>query len=158
MSCLPERKYPRQSLFVYRQGLPVSITLCSAKRRPILTGPQISQALQSLISEGAETESIDVIAWCIMPDHIHVLLAPKVGGDVIAWVKTFKGRATVAARKLGTRQLWQRSFYDQVLRSSESERQVALYIFNNPVRAGLVQCWRDWPYLGSGRWDLRDGL
>jgi hypothetical protein len=45
--------------------------------------------------------------------------------------------------------LWQKGFYDHVLRSGESTDGAAWYVFMNPVRAGLVKRAQDWPYSGS---------
>jgi hypothetical protein len=51
--------------------------------------------------------------------------------------------------------LWQRRFYDHALRASESIEIVAGYIWNNPVRAGLVSEADDYPFSGSLVWDAR---
>jgi hypothetical protein len=45
--------------------------------------------------------------------------------------------------------LWQKGFYDHVLRDSESMQAAAWYVFENPVRAGLACCVEDWRYSGS---------
>jgi hypothetical protein len=48
-----------------------------------------------------------------------------------------------------TTQFWQREFFDQMLRSSESYSEKWNYVFENPVRAGLVTRAEDWPYAGE---------
>jgi REP element-mobilizing transposase RayT len=45
--------------------------------------------------------------------------------------------------------LWQREFFDHVLRSSESYSEKWNYVFDNPVRAGLVSTANDWRYAGE---------
>jgi putative transposase len=45
--------------------------------------------------------------------------------------------------------LWQPGFFDHVLRSDESYAQKWEYVRNNPVRAGLVASWQEWPYQGE---------
>ena len=45
--------------------------------------------------------------------------------------------------------LWQREFFDHVLRSSESYSEKWNYVRDNPVRAGLVALADDWPYAGD---------
>ena len=45
--------------------------------------------------------------------------------------------------------LWQREFFDHVLRASESYSEKWNYVFENPVRAGLVTRADDWPYAGE---------
>ena len=44
---------------------------------------------------------------------------------------------------------WQKGFFDHVLRSDESYAQKWEYVRDNPVRAGLVKKWEDWPYWGE---------
>jgi len=44
--------------------------------------------------------------------------------------------------------LWQRYFYDHVLRNEEDLKNVALYVLENPVRKGMVENWQDYPYCG----------
>ena len=41
---------------------------------------------------------------------------------------------------------WQAGSFDRLLRSDESTEEKWQYIRENPVRAGLVENWRDWPY------------
>ncbi len=44
--------------------------------------------------------------------------------------------------------LWQKSFYDHVIRKEEDLNSIAGYIFNNPVRKELVENYEDYPFLG----------
>jgi hypothetical protein len=78
-----------------------------------------------------------------MPDHLHLLVS---GGDrsrLIRFVQHFK-QAT-GHRSPG---LWQRSFYDRILRYEEVVEEVAFYIWSNPVQAGLVEDAKDYAYSG----------
>jgi hypothetical protein len=85
-----------------------------------------------------------------MPDHLHFLLQDK---DVVGFVRVFKGRLTPEARRLERgRVLWQRSFYDHALREAESLGDVALYIWENPVRTGIITCASAYPWSGSLVW------
>ena len=68
----------------------------------------------------------------------------NVPGDTIlsSLVRDFK-RITARTAKIE----WQRNFFDHRLRSSESKEKKAVYIRNNPVRAGLINAHEDWPYV-----------
>ena len=57
-------------------------------------------------------------------------------------VRLFKGRAAAALRKGGRRAVWQKSFYDHMVRKNEDIRSVLLYLLENPIRMGLVKEWR----------------
>ena len=54
--------------------------------------------------------------------------------------------------------LWQRNYFEHVLRDAEDSVGVAKYILENPVRANLVERPEDYPYLGSMTMDVRDLL
>ena len=65
----------------------------------------------------------------------------------------FKGRLTPVARRFETdRRLWQVSFYEHALREEDSLRRVAGYIWENPVRAGLVEDPLVYGWSGSAAW------
>ena len=84
-----------------------------------------------------------------MPDHIHVLLQPN-GGSLIQYVQAVKGKSTRTYWEQGGRgKLWQRGFYDHILRSEESLPCIAQYILANPVRAGLTDVIGAYPFCGS---------
>ena len=88
--------------------------------------------------------------YVIMPDHMHVLL---LGTDERGSEQQL---AIAFLRKHLRRQLapsdWQHQAHDNVLREAERDHGAFLvaahYILNNPVRAGLVKRWQDYPYLG----------
>lgn len=86
--------------------------------------------------------------YCLMPDHLHVLLSPNNSGIPLArWLNSFKSFTTHAGWKLGeSANLWQPSGHDHVCRSGETAEVVLRYIVENPVRAGLVDDWRAWPW------------
>lgn len=78
----------------------------------------------------------------VMPDHIHLLLRIPPDGSMAISIRKWKHWTS---RHLGTR--WQRDFFDHRIRAEESLRGKAMYILENPVRAGLVTDWSDWPHL-----------
>jgi putative transposase len=78
----------------------------------------------------------------LMPDHVHLLLSFPVDGRGMAYLVTEWKRWT--ARTYGIN--WQRDFFDHRIRRDESFSEKAQYILNNPVRAGLVKSWEEWPF------------
>ncbi len=80
-----------------------------------------------------------------MPDHLHWLIADAESmGDL---VRSFKSYTTYAARTLGHgEKLWQRSYWDHVLRREEDVGEIAEYIIHNPVRGGIVSEAGEYPY------------
>ena len=88
-------------------------------------------------------------AYCVMPDHAHFLwLGVSDASDHKRGVSLLR-EAWNAELARGRRTL-QKQPFDHVLRENERERgafaAVASYIFENPVRAGLVGQWQDYPF------------
>ena len=71
-------------------------------------------------------------------------------------MKMFKQESSFAFKKRYKNSLWQRSYYDRVLRKEETLKEVAWYIMNNPVRKGLVDDYRSYAFLGSLLIDIKE--
>jgi len=155
----PERRHIRLARSVYEvAGQPVLITVCTRKRERVLTDEPLSWILEDALRSASTDSPMTVFVWCVLPDHLHAVVAPVDCGSVIDWVRLLKGRVTAAARKHGLRRLWQRSFHDHVLRADEAVAEAVKYVLANPVRANLVENWRDWPHRGSLTWDLGEWI
>ena len=104
---------------------------------------------------------IGVGRYVIMLDHIHFFVRFGIGCRTTlgVWVKGLKrelDRVLLSTRqhpvKLSGQKLssfWQPGFNDHLLRSDESYAQKWEYVYQNPVRAGLVARAEDWPYAGE---------
>ncbi|HKQ88549.1 MAG TPA: transposase [Candidatus Acidoferrales bacterium] len=146
------------------------ITICCEERRPLLKNAARAIGLIEILQGKSTAHRFSVHAYCVMPDHIHMLVSGlEDRSDLLAFVKDFKReaqwqfppekkrkaptekraqtpRATVAATKPA---VWQKKFYDHILRQTDKMNAVAGYIWTNPVRAGLCVDPREYPYSGS---------
>jgi len=93
---------------------------------------------------------------CLMPDHLHMIV--EVGSvGLIEVVRRLKSHSTSVFRaRTGSSTLWQQSFYDHGLRQPRDFEAAYEYVLFNPVSAGLVNTWEDYPllagdYLTDGR-------
>jgi REP element-mobilizing transposase RayT len=81
-----------------------------------------------------------ILAYAILPDHLHLLLAPREPfnvSKVLHNLKSFSGKAiNVELERSGP--VWQRGFYDRVIRDEAQLRETIEYIHQNPVAARLV--------------------
>jgi REP element-mobilizing transposase RayT len=91
-----------------------------------------------------------------MPDHVHLFCAPEPNGaSLSAFVGSWKRLSSRQISELprtmsaAAGPIWQREFFDHLLRSEESYDQKWNYVRDNPVRAGLVQCAKDWSFAGE---------
>ena len=92
----------------------------------------------------------------VMPDHVHVILQPIEGngnveplGDIIGDIKRFCARKINGLlQRKGA--LWLDESYDRIIRDLDEYKKIAKYIFENPVRAGLVEQGEDWKWWRPG--------
>lgn len=89
---------------------------------------------------------VDSLAWVVMPDHFHWLIALKERplSEVVAVTKS-KGNYLVNKVLARSGSVWQRGFHDRAIRREEDLKAVARYVVLNPVRAGLVKRVADYP-------------
>jgi len=81
-------------------------------------------------------------AWCIMPNHVHVLFRLVAGCELAEVLHTWKSYSTKNANRLlrRTRKFWQHEYYDHLIRNEEEFYRTVTYILDNPKKAGL----RNW--------------
>ncbi len=142
-----QRKNIRLSSDVYRNPNQIfSITICTWQRMPLFITSEYADALISTLQHGLFAQKTTLCAYCLMPDHLHLLIAPKDDPlpDIISRWKSYTANQL---RKIGLNtKCWQRSFFDHALRKDEEIKSTAEYIVNNPKRAGLVSRWQDYKY------------
>ena len=119
-------------------------------RAPVLTDPDLADAIVESIEFQCTKTNSDLLLYCVMPDHLHLVIAIGEGGDLVAIVRDFKSYTTTFWRKRsGQSVLWQDSFYDHGVRKSERMDDLVAYVVENPVKAGIVQDWRDYQWIGG---------
>jgi len=91
------------------------------------------------------------LAVVVMPDHFHWLLTLGDGRTLQQIVGSLKGRSARQINILrgGMEKVWQSGFHDHGIRADEDLRTMAEYLLHNPVRAGLVKRFMDYPYWTS---------
>lgn len=99
----------------------------------------------------------EIDAIVILPEHLHCILTLPAGDSdfSVRWglIKAYfsrhiaKGeRISNSREKRGERGLWQRRFWEHLIRDEADYRQHIDYIHWNPVKHGWVQCVKNWPY------------
>lgn len=77
------------------------------------------------------------------------LLRVSKGSNLEGFVRVWKQSTAFHAKREGVAQLWQRGYYEHILRSDESMVIKAAYVLTNPVRARLVPFPHENPWVGS---------
>lgn len=94
-----------------------------------------------------------LIAWCVMPNHVHVLIETWEKwnlGDVVHSWKSFTAHG--ANQILGrSGEFWFREYFDRFIRDDQHFSNAVNYIENNPVKAGLVRNREEWRWSSAFR-------
>ena len=104
-----------------------------------------------LIGE-SERRFYELCAWVVMPNHVHLLILPRVPIPVLMrWLKGSTARS--ANRILGRtgRPFWQDESFDHWVRNEREFHRIVAYIEENPVSAGLAATPEDWPWSSAAR-------
>jgi putative transposase len=95
----------------------------------------------------------DVAAFCVMPNHVHLLYTPLPKGDGVYYALTrIQHSIKLYTARRGNELLqrngafWRHENYDHMVRNAGEFERIRAYILNNPVKAGLVKDWKDWPW------------
>jgi REP element-mobilizing transposase RayT len=93
-----------------------------------------------------------MLAWCLMPNHVHVVIETVAGhslSDIVASWKSFTSHKANA--RLGrTGRFWHADYFDRFMRNEAHLAQTIEYVELNPMKAGLVARASDWAW-GSAR-------
>ncbi|AIE87189.1 REP-associated tyrosine transposase [Fimbriimonas ginsengisoli] len=132
---------------------------CEARRKPVLAEPEFTDSCAANLARAAVENGCIVPIYTILPDHVHVLIMgaedssqPKKAMERFKYLSgtwLFHKRPGVA---------WQDDFHDRNIRSSDDWPNHVRYIALNPVRAGLCENIKDWPFTGSIGTDLDEIL
>lgn len=142
---------PRRLDWVYARDPLYFVTCCTYRRRQLLARLNVHAAFIDFANKAHADFGIAVGRYVILPDHLHLFVTLADGCKKLGnWIGTLK---RVLARQVGSTDsqdpIWQRGFFDYILRSTESYSEKWNYVQDNPVRAGLVANAADWPYSGE---------
>jgi len=144
-----KRKVNRLDLELYCQRRIYFLTICSLGGQEVFKDPQIVNWLLEKLKECCKSHGFTNYVYCFMPNHVHLLLGCEEGFDLIAMVKHFKQLTGYHFKKEKSKGLWQKSYYDHILRKEEDVVKVVRYILENPVRKGLVKQADEYLFSGS---------
>ena len=118
-----------------------------------LKQPNIAEAVAACILRGAcELNQYAVLAYVVMPNHVHLLIEPRVPVERIT--RGGKGvSAQEASHLLGRTGLtfWQGESFDHWIRTPAEGEKIRRYIEENPVKAGLVGSPEAWPWSSAAK-------
>ena len=98
-----------------------------------------------------------LIAWVVMPNHVHVLVEIFEGYPLDTIIHSWKSYTANEANKMLNRKgrFWYPDYYDRFIRDERHFNNAVRYIHENPVQAGLVENPEDWPFSSARDWQTR---
>jgi len=157
---------------LYVPGSWYFFTVVTHERRPILTSEIARKSLRTAIDSTRAGFPFTTVAWVLLPDHLHCIWqTPEKDTDFTTrWrlIKTRFSRSYIkggglevkelseSRRRRKERGIWQRRFWEHCLRDDDDLRYHIAYIHYNPVKHGLVEDSRAWPYSSIHRPDYSD--
>ena len=123
------------------------VTFCRHQRRRILATNSVNAAFIQFAIRARAEHNVAIGRYVIMPDHLHLFVCGPDDFQLGHWIGILKRHLAGATRPIeASRPIWQRGFFDHLLRSEESYGRKWNYVRENPVRAGLVARVEDWPF------------
>lgn len=134
----------------YRGFDVVSFTACVKDRVSFFTSDDRFFNRQEMLLTALKQFECSAGAYLFMPDHVHLLLRGDAeAADVLNAMKSFKHKTGFWLYRNHPLVHWQKDFYDHIVRKEEEVEKHIRYILENPVRAGLVNDWKGYPFKGS---------
>lgn len=124
-----------------------------------LAHPGMAEAMKEALTY-YDGRRYQLVAWCIMPNHVHVLIRPDYSlPRIVQGWKSYTTRWMLLNNErfgLGVpgRSLWMRDYWDRFIRDEQHFDTAVNYIHQNPVKAGLCKAAGDWrwssAFVGGG--------
>jgi len=122
----------------------VFVTVCTKRRQPILAPDERAVIVIDCLRN---TFAADLVAYCVMPDHVHAVVVTDGQTALPKLVGLFKGRAALALGRVGAEKpIWGKSLWDRHARGEDDVPKMIDYVLNNPVRKELCGSRDEWPY------------
>ena len=151
----------------YVEGAMVFFTLVTHHRRKLFDEEFARKCLREAIATVRQKRPFTIDAVVLLPDHFHMIwtLSTNDGDFSLRWrqikaqfTETYlaaggtEGPRSASRQKRKERGIWQRRFWDHVIRDELDFERHLDYIHYNPVKHGYVTCPNEWPYSSFQRW------
>jgi putative transposase len=140
---------PRHARVIF-PGVPHHVTQRGNQRRDTFLEDGDGLAYLSLLKEHSQRHSIEVVAYCLMPNHVHLVLIPSTPDGLHRALKAIHGRYAQRVNRMSKQvgHLWQNRYFSSPLDPNHFVNAVR-YVELNPVRAGLVAKAEDYDWSSA---------
>jgi putative transposase len=152
---------------LYVPGGTVFLTITTYKRIPLFRESCTVDRLREAIAAVIKELPFEFVAAVVLPDHLHFIwtmpandsgYSKRVGRMKVEFTKSLRGarslpeNVSASRRKHRESDVWQRRFYDHMIRDDQDFEDHLHYIHYNPVKHGLVTCPHLWPHSSFRKW------
>jgi putative transposase len=114
----------------------------------LLTDPA-NALIMSRALQYCDGERYRLLAWVVMPNHVHVLIEQIEGYALGSVIHSWKSYTANLINKQKRDRLWAADYFDRFIRNEAHYESAKFYIEYNPVKARLVAKPEDWPYSSA---------
>lgn len=123
------------------------LTICTYEKHSIFTAGAVVDVVRTQILLAAEACGFEVIAYCFMPDHLHLVVQGMTDtASRPAFTQRAKQRSGYHGKRATGQSVWQVGYHDRVIWLEADIPAMVAYVLANPVRAGLAQHASDYPF------------
>ena len=141
---------PKRLPILYINSPLYFLTFNTCNRQKILCTDKLLKAFVGFCQKAYDDYGIAVGRFVIMPDHIHLFVRGPETFRLSQWISSLKSTLTRELVEEGLQKpIWQRGFFDHIVRHNESYREKWQYVFANPMRAGLIDNAEEWKFAGE---------
>ncbi len=128
-----------------------AITKCVEGRQRLLDNEVVWSVFRSTFEFLRDQNEIRIIAFCIVPDHYHLLIIPIGTKSLSGIVKSINQHSSKQINQVLDLKgnLWQTGYFDHRCRNTDDMQDRLTYFENNPVRGGLVDKPENWSYSSA---------
>ena len=157
VAIVPNWLMPRYRRY-FAEGQTVFLTLVTDGRRPWLFREAIKNEVLTALRETREHHRFKHHGHVLLHDHLHLLLSPHCTVEIPRLISSFKlsilARLKVSSANTDGR-LWQRQYYDYIIRDAEDFARHLDYLHFNPVKHGLASQPAAWRWSSFRQWRKR---
>ncbi len=126
------------------------VTIVTQNRQKFFVNQNLAKSTIESLLNLRKKYNFNLYSYCLMLDHFHALIG--IGESGMTLGRIYGGFKSVSTRefwKFHDGKLWQRQFFDHVIRNEQDFFETVKYIRLNPVGANLVEDWKEWEWTGE---------
>jgi len=128
----------------------IAFTICIKNNRNLFESTKMFEYFEKELILSLEKNNCTAHVYLFMPDHLHLIVEGySEDSNIKKAIELFKQKTGYWLTKNMSDYKWQKDYYDHIIRDDEDMRNQIKYILYNPVRASLVENWKDYKFKGS---------